>query len=62
LRASGVLDPCIAVAALNPHGGEGGLLGTEEITVIGPAIEKARADGANVKGPLPADTLFIAAG
>ena len=61
LRASGVSGPRIAVAALNPHAGEGGLLGTEEITVIEPAIEKARANGANVKGPLPADTLFIAA-
>jgi 4-hydroxythreonine-4-phosphate dehydrogenase len=61
LRASGVSDPRIAVAALNPHAGEGGLLGTEEIAVIGPAIEKARASGAEVRGPLPADTLFIAA-
>ena len=61
LRSSGVSDPRIAVAALNPHAGEGGLLGTEEITVIGPAIEKARANGAEVRGPLPADTLFIAA-
>lgn len=61
LRASGVSVPRIAVAALNPHAGEGGLLGTEEITVIGPAIDKARANGAEVKGPLPADTLFIAA-
>jgi 4-hydroxythreonine-4-phosphate dehydrogenase len=61
LRASGVSVPRIAVAALNPHAGEGGLLGTEEITVIGPAIEKARANGAEVRGPLPADTLFIAA-
>ena len=61
LRASGVSVPRIAVAALNPHAGEGGLLGTEEITVIGPAIEKSRAIGAEVKGPFPADTLFIAA-
>ena len=61
LRSSGVSVPRIAVAALNPHAGEGGLLGTEEITVIGPAIEKSRATGAEVKGPLPADTLFIAA-
>ena len=61
LRASGISSPRIAVAGLNPHAGEGGLLGTEEITVIGPAIEKARANGAKVTGPLPADTLFIAA-
>jgi 4-hydroxythreonine-4-phosphate dehydrogenase len=61
LRASGVSEPCIAVAALNPHAGEGGLLGTEETTRISPAIEKARANGANVRGPYPADTLFISA-
>lgn len=61
LRASAVSAPRIAVAALNPHAGEGGLLGTEEATVIGPAIEKARASGVEVTGPLPADTLFIAA-
>jgi 4-hydroxythreonine-4-phosphate dehydrogenase len=61
LRDSGVSFPRIAVAALNPHAGEGGLLGTEEITIIGPAIEKARANGGTVTGPLPADTLFIAA-
>jgi len=61
LRASGTSSPRIAVAALNPHAGEGGLLGTEEITVIGPAIDKARANGAKVTGPFPADTLFIAA-
>src|SRR5262245_34847030 len=61
LRASGVSVPRIAVAALNPHAGEGGLLGSEEVTVIGPAIEESRANGVDVKGPLPADTLFIAA-
>ena len=61
LRASGVSVPRIAVGALNPHAGEGGLLGTEEITLIGPAIEISRSNGAEVKGPLPADTLFIAA-
>jgi len=61
LWASGVAVPRVAVAALNPHAGEGGLLGSEEITVIGPAIEKARTSGAEVKGPFPADTLFIAA-
>jgi 4-hydroxythreonine-4-phosphate dehydrogenase len=61
LRASAVSVPRIAVAALNPHAGEGGLLGSEEITVIGPAIEMCRANGMEVKGPLPADTLFIAA-
>ncbi len=61
LRASGLSAPRIAVAGLNPHAGEGGLLGTEEVTVIGPAIQKASANGADVRGPFPADTLFIAA-
>jgi len=48
----------IAVCGLNPHAGEDGLFGDEEKTAIGPAIEAARADGLNVTGPLPADTLF----
>ncbi len=50
--------PSIAVAALNPHGGEEGLFGDEEITVIRPAVELAKARGWNVKGPLPVDTLM----
>ncbi len=48
----------IAVAGLNPHAGEEGLFGDEEQTSIIPAIEAARAEGAHVVGPLPADTLF----
>ena len=48
----------IAVAALNPHGGEGGLLGREEIEAIGPAVEAAKKRGINVRGPLPADSVF----
>ena len=48
----------IAVCGLNPHAGEDGLFGDEEKTAILPAIEAARADGLNVTGPLPADTLF----
>jgi 4-hydroxythreonine-4-phosphate dehydrogenase len=51
----------IAVAGLNPHAGEGGLMGREEIETIGPAVERARAAGFRVSGPYPADTLFIAA-
>jgi 4-hydroxythreonine-4-phosphate dehydrogenase len=51
----------VAVAALNPHAGEGGLLGREEIDAIAPAIAAARAAGLNVVGPLPADTLFPSA-
>jgi 4-hydroxythreonine-4-phosphate dehydrogenase len=58
---SGIAAPTIAVAALNPHAGEGGLLGTEEIDVIAPAVEQLRAEGLNAIGPLPADTLFVAA-
>ncbi len=48
----------IAVAALNPHGGENGLLGLEEIETIIPAVETLQAQGLNVKGPFPADTAF----
>ncbi|MCL2380360.1 MAG: 4-hydroxythreonine-4-phosphate dehydrogenase PdxA [Treponema sp.] len=55
----GIQHPRVAVAALNPHGGENGNCGTEEITLIGPAIEKANAQGMNALGPFPADTLFI---
>jgi 4-hydroxythreonine-4-phosphate dehydrogenase len=53
--------PRLAVAGLNPHAGEGGLLGTEEVEIIAPAVARAQAAGANVSGPYPADTLFIAA-
>jgi 4-hydroxythreonine-4-phosphate dehydrogenase len=48
----------VAVCGLNPHAGEGGEIGTEEITTIRPAIEAARAKGLDVAGPIPADTLF----
>jgi 4-hydroxythreonine-4-phosphate dehydrogenase len=54
----GVKQPRIAVAALNPHGGEGGLFGTEERTAIGPGVARARAQGFPAVGPLPADTLI----
>lgn len=56
----GVADPRILVAGLNPHAGEGGHLGREEIEVIGPVISALRAEGCKVEGPLPADTLFQA--
>jgi 4-hydroxythreonine-4-phosphate dehydrogenase len=59
LRTKFHLDaPCIAVAGLNPHAGEGGHLGREEIDVIAPAVAAARARGIDAVGPLPADTLF----
>jgi 4-hydroxythreonine-4-phosphate dehydrogenase len=50
--------PRIAVCGLNPHAGDGGLLGREELEVIAPAVEKAREKGLEVDGPLPADGLF----
>ncbi len=53
--------PRIAVAGLNPHAGEGGLFGDEEIRIIGPAVERARAEGFRVEGPIAADTLFARA-
>ncbi|MGB3429387.1 MAG: 4-hydroxythreonine-4-phosphate dehydrogenase PdxA, partial [Burkholderiaceae bacterium] len=55
----GIERPRIAVTGLNPHAGEGGHLGREEIEVIAPAIARMREDGAVVDGPLPADTLFV---
>jgi len=58
LRQLGVDDPLIAVAALNPHGGEQGLFGREEIDIIGPAVAKARELGYRVAGPVPADAVF----
>ena len=53
-----MVDPKIAVAALNPHGGEGGLLGREEIEEIGPAIIESRDEGYDVTGPIPSDSVF----
>jgi 4-hydroxythreonine-4-phosphate dehydrogenase len=61
IAKSGIAAPRIAVAGLNPHAGEGGLLGTEEIDTIAPAVERLRVEGLDAVGPLPADTLFIAA-
>jgi len=54
-----IARPRILVAGLNPHGGEGGHLGREEIEVIAPALRDARAAGIRAEGPLPADTLFV---
>jgi len=58
LRRLGVKDPVIAVAALNPHGGEHGLFGDEETTEIKPAIQRAVKEGYQVVGPYPADSVF----
>ncbi len=60
-RNFGIAEPRLAVAALNPHAGEGGALGREEIELIQPAIDALRAEGWQVSGPLPADTMFHAA-
>ncbi|MBI2930879.1 MAG: 4-hydroxythreonine-4-phosphate dehydrogenase PdxA [Planctomycetes bacterium] len=57
-RYFGVLEPRLAVSGLNPHAGEGGQFGREEIDVIAPAIETAKSRGLRVAGPLPGDTIF----
>lgn len=54
----GIANPRIYVAGLNPHAGESGHLGTEEIDTIIPVLEKLRREGMNLTGPLPADTMF----
>jgi 4-phospho-D-threonate 3-dehydrogenase / 4-phospho-D-erythronate 3-dehydrogenase len=59
LRGLGLEKPKIAVAALNPHAGEGGLFGRQDIDVSEPTIAKAVADGLNIVGPVPGDTVFV---
>jgi 4-hydroxythreonine-4-phosphate dehydrogenase len=59
--AWGQQQPRIAVAGLNPHAGEGGLFGDEELRIIGPAVQAARAEGIDVSGPYPPDTVFMRA-
>ena len=61
LQASGYPDPKVAVAAFNPHGGDGGVCGREEIDIIEPAVRELRATGFPVDGPFPADTIFLKA-
>lgn len=61
LKDAGYEEAKIAVAGLNPHAGDGGSFGMEEIDIIEPAVEKARALGFNVEGPFPADTVFLRA-
>lgn len=58
LRRLGIDNPRIGVAGLNPHAGEGGLFGREEIEEIDPAVKQAQKDGLKVEGPLPPDTVF----
>jgi 4-hydroxythreonine-4-phosphate dehydrogenase len=59
LRARfGIANPAILVCGLNPHAGEGGHLGNEEIDVIAPVVDRLQAEGLNLRGPVPADTAF----
>lgn len=58
-RLFGINRPCIAVCGLNPHAGESGHLGTEEQLIIEPALAALRVQGLDVRGPFPADTLFV---
>ncbi|WBL36936.1 4-hydroxythreonine-4-phosphate dehydrogenase PdxA [Tepidiforma flava] len=60
-RRWGFAAPRVAVAALNPHAGEGGLIGREELDEIGPAVGDARAEGIDARGPFPADSVFTRA-
>nr|WP_287858883.1 D-threonate 4-phosphate dehydrogenase [Klebsiella sp.] len=59
LRRVGFSNPRIAVAGVNPHAGENGLFGDEEIRIVGPAVEAMKAQGLNVTGPCPPDTVFM---
>lgn len=61
MRAFGMASPRIAVAGLNPHAGEGGLFGDEELRIIGPAVQAARAEGIAASGPYAPDTVFMRA-
>ena len=61
LREAGVASPRLAIAALNPHAGDGGNFGREEIDTIGPAVEDARREGIRAEGPFPSDTVFVRA-
>jgi 4-hydroxythreonine-4-phosphate dehydrogenase len=61
MRRAGMARPRLAVAALNPHAGEGGLFGREEIEVIAPAVAEAAEGGIDCRGPFPADTIYLKA-
>ena len=61
MRGLGKTEPRIGVAALNPHNGEGGLFGTEEIEIIRPTLERLRAENLPCEGPFPSDTVFLKA-
>ena len=59
VRDLGIPKPRVAVAALNPHAGEGGLFGRQDIEITTPVVEQCRADGMDVSGPVPGDTVFV---
>lgn len=59
LKRVGYDNPRIAVAGVNPHAGENGLFGDEEINIVGPAVDAMKAEGLNVTGPCPPDTVFM---
>ncbi|MGB8075596.1 MAG: 4-hydroxythreonine-4-phosphate dehydrogenase PdxA [Pseudolabrys sp.] len=61
MRQAGFDNPRIALAALNPHAGDGGTFGCEEIDILAPAVARARSQSIAVKGPFPADTVFLRA-
>lgn len=61
LQANGVAEPRVAVAAFNPHGGDGGTCGREEVDIIAPAVRQLNQEGLPVQGPFPADTIFLKA-
>ena len=61
LQAAGVAAPKVAVAAFNPHGGDGGTCGREEVDIIAPAVAALNAQGLAIAGPFPADTIFLKA-
>jgi 4-hydroxythreonine-4-phosphate dehydrogenase len=61
MRRLGVAAPRLAVCALNPHAGEDGLFGDEEVRIIAPAVDRARQSDLNISGPIPTDTLMVRA-
>jgi len=61
IRDYGLSAPRLAIAGLNPHAGEGGKMGREEIEVIAPVLARLRAEGLDLRGPMSADTMFHAA-
>jgi 4-hydroxythreonine-4-phosphate dehydrogenase len=61
MRRFGVRSPRLALAGLNPHAGEEGVIGTEDDRVLAPAVSRARRRGIDIAGPIPGDTVFVRA-